>query len=433
MRDAIGPPSFEITPANPILIGDALTIKLANLQPGQQVKIVSERTFPTAVRDRPILYRSVAWFIAEGRELDLAIAKPLSGDYRLADVRGLFWSMKPTSGADASALPIMHVRLVASVEGRTIASAEIRFIDALPDTAVEAVPELPGAVFTYRRQSYRQPALIVLGGSEGGARTTRRRALQFASRGFPTLTFPYYSPPTDGDGRQEVPSLPASFVNIAVDRLEVAIRWLRERSEIDIDRLALLGKSKGAEFALLAAVHVDGIGAVIAEAPTDVVWEGWGPDAAPGACSSFAIRGTPLPFVPYIGMGEELYGLVTDREVQLRRPQGLGRAAHPLAAVRARIPMETFRGRLLLIGSMDDCVWASAMMAQNIAERRAEAGLKTSLLIFADAGHQLGGHGWDPTTQHNSGPRKMGGTPEGTAAAQCQAFPAILGFLRQWR
>ena len=129
-------------------------------------------------------------------------------------------------------------------------------------------------------------------------------------------------------------------------------------------------------------------------------------------------------------MGEELWGLVNNQEVQLRKPQILGRAANPRAAVRARIPIERYKGALLVIGCIDDYVWPSAMMAQNIAERRAEAGLQTSLLIFPDAGHQVGGHGWDPTTQYNIGPKKMGGTPDGSAAAQYQTFRESFLFLR---
>ena len=40
-------------------------------------------------------------------------------------------------------------------------------------------------------------------------------------------------------------------------------------------------------------------------APTDVVWEGWGPDVEPGKRSSFALNGKPLPFVPYVDFEEE--------------------------------------------------------------------------------------------------------------------------------
>lgn len=71
------------------------------------------------------------------------------------------------------------------------------------------------------------------------------------------------------------------------------------------------------------------------------------------------------------------------------------------------------------------------MMAQNIAERRAAAGLETVALIFPDAGHALGGTGWMPTTQYNAGLSKFGGTPQANAQAQARAFPETIAFLKR--
>ena len=71
------------------------------------------------------------------------------------------------------------------------------------------------------------------------------------------------------------------------------------------------------------------------------------------------------------------------------------------------------------------------MRAQNIAERRAAAGLATVALIFPDAGHALSGTGWMPTTQYNADPVKVGGTPEANARAQALAFPETIAFLRR--
>jgi dienelactone hydrolase len=115
----------------------------------------------------------------------------------------------------------------------------------------------------------------------------------------------------------------------------------------------------------------------------------------------------------------------------MRRFQDKGRAANPAAAVQARIEVEKFRGPLMVIGGHDDQVWASGMMAQNITERRAAAGLPTVALIFPEAGHSLSGIGWMPTTQYNVGLRKSGGTPQANAAAQARAFPETIAFLKR--
>ena len=85
----------------------------------------------------------------------------------------------------------------------------------------------------------------------------------------------------------------------------------------------------------------------------------------------------------------------------------------------------------MVIGGHDDQVWASGMMAQIIAEKRAEFGLETVALIYTDTRHFLSGNGWGQTTQYNAGPSKSGGTPEGNAHAQADSYPKMIAFLKR--
>ena len=128
-------------------------------------------------------------------------------------------------------------------------------------------------------------------------------------------------------------------------------------------------------------------------------------------------------------------GFQTGEEVRIRRPQDKGRAANPQRAAAARIPIERYQGALMLIGGQEDQVWNSGMMSHNLAERRAESGRKnqgeTVTLIYTDAGHYLSGNGYGPTTQYNAGPSKSGGTPEGNAKAQADAWTKTIQFLKQ--
>jgi dienelactone hydrolase len=420
--------SFDIRPANPVLAGEPLSIRLVNLPAGEKVQVVAERAIPGNAAGQSTLYRSEASFVSQGSELDLASAKPESGTYTRADVRGLFWSMRPVK--DAPTLPPKQVKLTARAGERLLASAVVEFIEALPQVTVEEVPEFPGAVFATLPGPQKRPTIIVLGGSEGGSSSGRKWAPRLASRGFAVLGFPYYSPPGPS-GERELPALPAGFTDIPVDRLDRAFEWLKARKDVDASRVALYGASKGAEFALIAASHFKWISAAVAEVPTDVVWEGFGPDVPPGTRSSFSFQGKPLPFVPYEGMEEESAGFSTGAGVRFRRPADRGRAAHPAAAVKARIRVEDFRGPLLVTAGQDDQVWASGMMAQNIAERREAAGLETVVFIFSDAGHAIGSPGWAPTTQYDADLFKVGGTPEGNAAAQAIVFPQTIAFLKR--
>jgi dienelactone hydrolase len=421
--------TFHVQPPNPVLVGEPMSITIDGLPADQDVTLIAERAMEAPKPgEPPVLYRSQAVFPVMQGSLDLAAAQPKAGSYAGADIRGLFWSMTPVEGGDVSGLRLLQVKLTAVAASRVLASTTIEFIDALPDLKVEQVKEFPGAVFATLPGKAPRPAIILLGGSEGGSRTARTGAPRFASRGFAVLGLPYYSP---GRGEREIPELPAAFADIPVDRLNTAFAWLKSRPEVDASRVALVGGSKGAEFVLIAASHFKWITSVVASVPSDVVWEGWGPGVEPGKRSSFSLDGKPLPFVPYDGFAEEFAHFDVGQDVKMRRFQDRGRAAHPAAAVQARIPVENFRGPLLVVGGHDDQVWSSGMMAQNIAERRAAAGLETIALIFPDAGHALSGTGWMPTTQYNADPVKVGGTPEANARAQARAFPETFAFLKR--
>jgi dienelactone hydrolase len=76
-------------------------------------------------------------------------------------------------------------------------------------------------------------------------------------------------------------------------------------------------------------------------------------------------------------------------------------------------------------------MWPSGAAAQAMAERRIEAGLPVTALIFPDAGHPLYDTGFAPTTTFNRKHRKVGGTPRANARAQAEAWRKTLDFLRK--
>lgn len=425
-------PHFDILPGAEALSGDPLEIALGGLAPGSEVEIVAERPV-TAVwaGGKRALYRAHASFRvgADGR-LDLARDAPRSGTYDGADRRGLFWSMAPTEAPVPDGWPDDRIQLVATQRGAAAARATVTLQSA--DPRVEMTPvgaELPGAVLAYLPGPERRPAIIVLGGSEGGDWFAREMAPRLASHGYAVLGVPYYAPPFVTP-HADLKELPPAFVDIPVDRLERARDWLRGQAGVDAERIAIYGVSKGAEFALLAATRLPWITAAVAIVPSDVVWEGWGlPGQVPGTRSCFSWRGEALPFVPYEGFAEEFARFGSGGKVHMRRPQDAGRAAHPDAVARARIPIETYRGPVLVAGGGDDQVWASGAMAENIARSRAAVGLPTILRVYPDAGHLLGGDGWSPTTQIDAAPFAVGGTPAGTARAQAEVWRETLAFL----
>jgi dienelactone hydrolase len=423
--------TIQINPASPILAGTPISISISGAPPSKEVKLIAERVIGGDEPNARALYRAEATFTTDAKgALDLAQAAAKTGTYKGVDPRGLFWSMLPTKEALPAGQELGVVRLRVVSEGAVIARGELTLQRALPEVKSEKVGAFPGAVFATLGGEKKRPAVILLGGSEGGDVVTSGAA-PLASHGFAVLALPYYSPKDFRTGKQDVPGLPEAFVDIPIERLDVARKWLQARADVDASKIALHGTSKGAEFVLLAGVHLGWPSAIVAIVPSDVVWEGWGPDVEVGKRSSFALKGQPLPFTPYQDFGKEFTGFQTGEPIYIRRPQDLGRAANPAAAVAARIPVEKIAVPVMVVGGHDDQTWASGMMAQNIAERRAEAKRETLAIIHPKAGHWLGGHGYFPTTQHNAGPMKPGGTPEADAQVRGQAWPAMIAFLKK--
>lgn len=140
--------------------------------------------------------------------------------------------------------------------------------------------------------------------------------------------------------------------------------------------------------------------------------------------------GKPLPFIPLVGYEEEIRGFERKEPVILRRTFERGRSARPDLAAKARVPVERIRVPVMVMGAYDDQMWPSGQMAQNIVERRLEAGLETDALLFPDAGHSLYDTGYSPTTGYNAGLRKTGGTPKSNARAQSEVWPRTIRFLK---
>jgi len=431
---ALAAPSPRVEPGPRVLDGQPVHLSIEGAPPRTALTLTAERWFaPLSTSPRPPrLMRARAVFVAddEGR-VDVRTAVAVGGTYTGADPRGLFWSMQPVPDIDRSPpgdVDSSEVRFELEVAGvRT--QAQVSLLPALPGVRVAPAAGLPGAVLAIPPGAGPWPVVILLGGSEGGSLITRAAA-PLASHGLAVLALPVFSPP-DRAGVREIPALPAAWADLPVESLDRAREWLSRRPELDATRIALHGTSMGALLALLGAVHLPWVTAVVANVPSDVVWDGWGPGVEGGQRSTFSVAGRPLPFVPLVGYEEELKGYERNEPVVLKRAFERGRAARPDLAAKARVPVERIRVPLLVIGAHDDQMWPSGPMTQNIAERRAEAGLLTEVLLFQDAGHLLFDTGYAPTTGYNAGLRKTGGTPQANARAQAEVHSRTVRFLKR--
>jgi hypothetical protein len=260
------------------------------------------------------------------------------------------------------------------------------------------------------------PGVLVLGGSEGGVPRDLARLL--AAEGFTCLALAYFG----------VAGVPRRLVDIPLEYVETALAWLRERV-VGNFRLGLLGSSKGAELALLAAaLFPDAVSAVVADSPSSVVFAGIDPVGDGCHRSSWSHGGKPVAFVPYPPDVRPSLGL---RGVSF---QPIYRAALEDADVvaAAAIPIERTRAPILLISGDKDRMWPASQMAAALKGRLAEAGRADQVvhLRYPNAGHAL--TPWAPTTGSGraSWLYDLGGRRRDNRAAVRDAWCKAVSFLK---
>lgn len=247
--------------------------------------------------------------------------------------------------------------------------------------------------------------VLVLAGSSGALETERARLL--ASHGATALALRWFGGPGQQPGPFEVPL--ETFTD-ALDRLAP-----------HVDRLAVLGTSFGAEAALLTACHDARVEAVVALAPTPVVWAGITPEGR--VTSHWTLRGVPVPFVAY----DDTWVASTDPPAYLTKfRQSL--VTHSRSVQAATIPVETCGAELVLVGGGDDQVWPGADFARAVATRRLPSGPSTVVVTHPAAGHRVVLPGETPVERGVAMAR--GGTPGADAELGRDAWPHIAAALR---
>ncbi|CAG7845307.1 hypothetical protein USB125703_01569 [Pseudoclavibacter triregionum] len=271
-------------------------------------------------------------------------------------------------------------------------------------------PPAPGALPASGAVS--APAVLVLGGSEGGmASGVDEQSRALAAAGYHALTLAYFG----AEGQ------PKAMEALPLERFDEALAWLAAQPGVDPGRMAVLGTSKGGEAALLVGAAHPELKAVVANVPSSVVWQGMDlqePWRMGSLGSTWSRGGAEVPFLPY---PEQVPNgpLATFYEAGLAAVGG-----HPDAV----IPVEKITGDLLLVCGEADEMWPSCEMSRQI-EERAAGGPEVTLLSYPDAGHFASGVPVDASAPGYSSLDGLGGTVEGNAAARADSWPRTLDHL----
>jgi dienelactone hydrolase len=230
------------------------------------------------------------------------------------------------------------------------------------------------------REGVRQPAVIVLGGFDGGIPGD---AFGFARSGYAAFAVAYF-------GAAPLPRAPDL---IPVETISRAVDYLRARPEVNPDRIGIVGVSKGSELALLAAVGDARIKSVAVISPSAYVWFSPAFDGERDR-SSWTVNNGPLPFIAPEQRAEaalaRVFGSGGTFAFRDLYDASLG-AASAATVASATIPVERIRGAILCLAGDDDREWDSAGACNVIAARRkaAHTGSRDEVAIEPGAGHVL--------------------------------------------
>lgn len=271
-------------------------------------------------------------------------------------------------------------------------------------------PTVKGELFV-PKGAMNRPAVIVIGGSEGGILGASPIAGALAAAGFPALAVAYFGEP----------GLPQQLEEIPLETFGQALAWLADQTCADSNRIGVVGGSKGAEAALLVASHFPTVGAVAAHAGTHVVWQSINRRSFTRR-SSWTFEGRPLPFVTFRGWFNPLKGLA-------------GYYASSLAAAPdpegCAIPIERAQSAILLVSGGRDTMWNASAMSRRLVGRLAGADYKRPVIHFdyPQAGHLAFG---PPLPAGHPAKRMLaryGGSIETNTAARADSWPKFLSFL----
>lgn len=389
--------TLEVTPAK-VLFDEIATIRATGLQPNERVTIKAELTDAAKMH-----WTSHAEFVADATgAVDTSKQASVAGTYKETSPMGLVWSMLPddkSAGRYAGPAVTRNQPIDFELQRRGAAplKAQLEQAGLAPDVRqVRLLDNIRGAIY-YPPGEGKHPAVLVLGGSEGGLQG--RRAAWLANHGYVALALAYFHWGT----------LPPLLQAIPLEYFGQALYWMSQQPEIDPDHIAVMGVSRGGELSLQLGSMFPMIKAVVAYVPSNV---------RRGACCgdtrvpyAWTWRGQPLEFSIRPG------------------PKDLA----------AQIEVERTRGPILMISGESDGIWESSPMADAVVNRlkNHKFSFEVQHLKYPHAGHTAGRPdiepAWEGVSKQPISERVVspGGTPKGNAESSLDAIPKVLDFLNR--
>ncbi len=425
-------PKIYITPEKP-LIDEPVEISISNLSANAQI------TIEASCKDKDNnAWTSRATFQADDKGMvNVAKQAPISGSYNGIDPMGLIWSIAPADKEilqRTGQLNTNEILLSIFSKGKLRAQKTIHRLAVSPNVERREIREegIVGTLF-YPKNIKNGLGVIVVGGS--GGRIPEDISQLLASHGYTVLALGFF----------RVEGLPKSLENIPLEYFQNAMQWFKKQPQVDKNHVAICGRSRGGELVLLlAATFPQEMQAVIAYVPSGIVWAGMSDGDKP----AWTDKGQPIPFIKRPSDEEMLeatkQGLIPNHKGTFDDPEEntsnflylMKKFSNDIEA--ATIPVEKIVCPILLISGQDDKMWPSTLFSNLVMERldKKKSTILRKHFQFPNAGHGVQNpYGPTPGRPYYHQVAKswmtVGGTSEGNARADKQAWQEVLGFLNE--
>lgn len=415
---------MEIAIPEPWMVDHPIGALVSGCTPGAPVTLTATACFDGSAR------AASATFVADRRGVvDPALHASVAGSYTGIDPFGLWWSADPEGAAPHAPAPPAPIPSRLQVEsGAESVSAEFErhWLSAGATVSGVHAPGVNG-VFARPAGTGPFPGVVAFGGSGGGLGPSAGWAPVLASHGFATLAIAYFG----------AAGLPSDLVEIEIEVVERAARWLLDRADVLGSGVAVMGMSRGSEIALWSGVLLDTVNAVVAFSPSGIGWSGLNA-AGPVDRPAWTFRGEPIPYAA-IGDAARLRLDIAPSNAPLALRGAFDAVLeHPAAYQPAVIPVERIGGPVLCVSGEADAMWPATEMTEVSVQRARQHGFPHEFthLRYPDAGHTGAGVPGVPVVtaipRHplTGAAYSFGGTRSASARARADSWPQVLTFLR---
>ncbi|WP_368658130.1 acyl-CoA thioester hydrolase/BAAT C-terminal domain-containing protein [Metabacillus halosaccharovorans] len=423
-------PKLQINPTDS-LIDEEILIKVTGCTPYSEVSIHA-----TTHDEKGKRFCSYATFIANQEGvIDVTSQAPIEGTYDKADGSGLFWSMKHAESKlddyfEKNGSDKISIHFLLLVDGETKDSATSNLYFYKDDVKKESVQleQVKGTVFhPDSHGSY--PAVIILGGSDGGMQ--EHAAALLASKGYVTFALSYF-------GAEGVPK---DLENIPLEYFHKATMWLKNHPHSN-GEVSLIGYSRGGELALLLGETYPHYTSVIAGAPSAYITSGM-KNGIFAPVSSWILNEEPLPYMKFTYRFSAMFSFL--KNWIIKKPISFlpiwdQTLKNKEAIKEARIAVEKIKAPIMFISGEDDQLWPSNQYVKLMEEtlKKSNTPHQNQYLYYENSGHfssfPYSFVNLPSNVLMNTGggmTMNFGGSKSANAEAAKDSWRKILAFLRE--